>query len=211
MIKTLPYSSSLPRLLRLAYSALKTNNDAGAVYGTVDTRSVRLTFEEAGRIATFNVQEGQTVPEGNVMGTTTIRVVALHFLRPKQQRSRQENPDLALAGAPSEDIAAAKACVAAFKPPKLFLFALVPEKRNSGMREALFESTRFARRLPSIALSSCRLKNRRPTPDKESVDAYSGFSKGLGFKNSLDENLARAHHGTPFGKDVRQLKVLVKK
>ena len=33
MQKNLPYSSSLPRLLRLAYSALKTNNDAGAVYG----------------------------------------------------------------------------------------------------------------------------------------------------------------------------------
>lgn len=69
MQKNLPYSSLLPRLLRLAYSALKTNNDAGAVYGTVDTRSVRLTFEEAGRIATLNVQEGQTVPEGDVMGT----------------------------------------------------------------------------------------------------------------------------------------------
>ena len=70
MQKNLPYSSSLPRLLRLAYIALKTNNDAGAVYGTVDTRSVRLTFEEAGRIATLNVHEGQTVPEGDVMGTT---------------------------------------------------------------------------------------------------------------------------------------------
>ena len=54
-------------------------------------------------------------------------------------------------------------------------------------------------------------QNRRPAPDKESVDVYSRFSKGLGFKNSLDENLARAHHGTPFGKDIRQLKVLVKK
>ena len=29
-----------------------------------------MDFEEAGRIATLNVQEGQTVPEGDVMGTT---------------------------------------------------------------------------------------------------------------------------------------------
>lgn len=69
MKKNLPYSSSLPRLRRLAYSTIKTNNDAGAVYGTVDTRSVRLAFEESGDIATLNVQEGQTVPEGDVMGT----------------------------------------------------------------------------------------------------------------------------------------------
>ncbi len=159
MQKNLPYSSSLPRLLRLAYSALKTNNDAGAVYGTVDTRSVRLAFEESGDIATLNVQEGQTVPEGDVMGTLddTRYRIALSSAEGAQEVAKK-NLTLTLAGAPSEGIAAAKACVAALKLPKLFLFALAPEKGNSRMRQALFGSIRFARRLPSIALSSCRLK-----------------------------------------------------
>lgn len=157
--KNLPYSSSLPRLRRLAYSTLKTNNDAGAVYGTVDTRSVRLAFEESGDIATLNVQEGQTVPEGDVMGTLddTRYRIALSSSEAAQEVAKK-NPDLALAGAPSENLSAANACVAALKLPKLFLFALAPEKGNSGMRQALFRSIRFARRLPSIALSSCRLK-----------------------------------------------------
>ncbi len=149
----------MPRLRRLAYSTIKTNNDAGAVYGTVDTRSVRLAFEESGDIATLNVQEGQTVPEGDVMGTLddTRYRIALSSSEAAQEVAKK-NLTLTLAGAPSENISAAKACVAALKLPKLFLFALAPEKGNSGMRQALFGSIRFARRLPSIALSSCRLK-----------------------------------------------------
>lgn len=98
--KNLPYSSSLPRLRRLAYSTIKTNNDAGAVYGTVDTRSVRLAFEESGDIATLNVQEGQTVPEGDVMGTLddTRYRIALSSAEGAQEVAKK-NLTLSLAGA----------------------------------------------------------------------------------------------------------------
>ena len=42
---------------------------AGRIYGSVDTRTVRLAFEEAGRLATLAVEEGQTVKAGDVVGT----------------------------------------------------------------------------------------------------------------------------------------------
>ena len=93
---------------------------AGRIYGSVDTRTVRLAFEEAGRLAELTVEEGQTVKAGDVVGKLDDERyrIALQTARATESVA-QKNLDLALSGARQEDIAAARARVKALSAAAL--------------------------------------------------------------------------------------------
>lgn len=80
------------------------------IYGSVDTRTVQLAFEESGRLAMLDVEEGMFVKAGEVVGALddTRYRIALENAQAAQNVA-QKNLDLALAGARQEDIDAARA------------------------------------------------------------------------------------------------------
>lgn len=104
----------------IGYAVWQDEAPAGKIYGSVDTRTVRLAFEEAGRLATLAVEEGQTVKAGDVVGTLDDERyrIALQTAQASEAVA-QKNLDLALAGARKEDIAAARARVKALSAAAL--------------------------------------------------------------------------------------------
>ena len=98
----------------VGYTVLQEDAPATRLYGSVDTRTVRLAFEEAGRLAELTAEEGQTVKVGDVVGRLDDERyrIALQTAEASQNVARK-NLDLALAGARGEDIAAARARVKA--------------------------------------------------------------------------------------------------
>ncbi len=84
------------------------------LYGTVDTRTVRLAFEESGRLTELTVTEGAIVKKGERLGAIDDARYRIHLQQAQAAESvAQKNLELLLAGARAEDIAAAKARFAA--------------------------------------------------------------------------------------------------
>lgn len=84
------------------------------LYGTVDTRTVRLAFEESGRLTELTVSEGATVKKGERLGAIDDKRYRILLQEAEAAETvAQKNLELLLAGARSEDIAAAKARFAA--------------------------------------------------------------------------------------------------
>jgi len=84
------------------------------LYGTVDTRTVRLAFEESGRLTELTVTEGATVKKGERLGAIDDKRYRILLQEAEAAENvAQKNLDLLLAGARSEDIAAAQARFAA--------------------------------------------------------------------------------------------------
>ena len=104
----------------IGYAVWQDTPPVGKIYGSVDTRTVRLAFEEAGRLAELTVEEGQTVKAGDVVGKLDDERyrIALQTARATESVA-QKNLDLALSGARQEDIAAARARVKALSAAAL--------------------------------------------------------------------------------------------
>ena len=104
----------------IGYAVWQDTPPVGKIYGSVDTRTVRLAFEEAGRLAELTVEEGQTVKAGDVVGKLDDERyrIALQTARATESVA-QKNLDLALSGARQEDIAAARARVKALSAEAL--------------------------------------------------------------------------------------------
>ena len=98
----------------IGYTVMQDTAPAGKIYGSVDTRTVRLAFEEAGRLAELTAEEGQSVKAGDVVGQLDDERyrIALQTAQAAENVA-QKNLALALAGARKEDIAAARARVKA--------------------------------------------------------------------------------------------------
>ncbi len=98
------------------WKSLPSTDTALHLYGTVDTRTVRLAFEEAGRLAELTVSEGATVKEGDRIATIDDERHRLLLSQAEAAEAvAQKNLLLLLAGARAEDIAAAKARLDAAK------------------------------------------------------------------------------------------------
>lgn len=104
----------------IGYAVWQDTPPVGKIYGSVDTRTVRLAFEEAGRLAELTVEEGQTVKAGDVVGKLDDERyrIALQTARATESVA-QKNLDLALSGARQEDIAVARARVKALSAAAL--------------------------------------------------------------------------------------------
>ena len=95
------------------------DDSALRLYGTVDTRTVRLAFEEAGRLTELTVAEGATVKKGDRVATIDAEQYQILLNQALATEAvAEKNLDLLLAGARSEDIAAAKARLAAAEAAK---------------------------------------------------------------------------------------------
>lgn len=89
------------------------------LYGTVDTRTVRLAFEEAGRLTELTVTEGATVKKGEHIGSIDDKRYRILLQQAQAAEAvAKKNLDLLLAGTRSEDIAVAKAKLAASEAAK---------------------------------------------------------------------------------------------
>ncbi len=96
------------------WKSLPADDTALHLYGTVDTRTVRLALEESGRLVALDVAEGENVRQGD-------RIAAIdderHRLLLAQAEAAEavaeKNLALLLAGSRAEDIAAARARLAA--------------------------------------------------------------------------------------------------
>ena len=94
----------------VGYTVLQKDPPITKIYGSIDTRTVRLAFEETGRLSELCVQEGATVKAGETVAQLDKERyrIALDSARAAEKVARK-NLDLALAGTRAEDIEAARA------------------------------------------------------------------------------------------------------
>lgn len=110
------------------------------IYGSVDMRTVRLAFEESGRLVHLNVEEGMHVKAGEVVGElddTRYRIALENATAARDVAAK--NLALALAGSRSEDIAAARARVEALQATQAL------SKRNCARERRLGQATSVQR------------------------------------------------------------------
>lgn len=88
-------------------------------WGNVDTRQVDLTFEISGRISELNVEEGQRVHAGQLLGRLDVEALKLDAKRIEAElRQAQSSCALAEEGYRSEDIRTQRETVAALEARK---------------------------------------------------------------------------------------------
>lgn len=94
----------------VAYDFYGRDDDVLRIYGSIDMRTVSLAFEEAGRIAAVNVEEGMRVKAGEELAELERRRYEIaRETAAAQVAVAQKELDLQLAGSRAEEIDAARA------------------------------------------------------------------------------------------------------